>query len=170
MLGWALTFLLLALVAGYMGFFGLAGLAATIDLGAGGCRQPSAQTSGRLPDPRHTDRSGGEGNALAGNRGRRLGRRRRHVSQAQQIQKIVSRNGRARQDVLLTRFWRKTYAGLGFNLPASGFGRRLYGLFRPCRIGRHHRQTFVDCFRHPLDRQRLFRRATRQASHLICSI
>jgi uncharacterized membrane protein YtjA (UPF0391 family) len=30
MLGWALTFLILALVAGYMGFFGLAGLAATI--------------------------------------------------------------------------------------------------------------------------------------------
>jgi uncharacterized membrane protein YtjA (UPF0391 family) len=30
MLGWALTFLLLALVAGYMGFFGLAGLAASI--------------------------------------------------------------------------------------------------------------------------------------------
>ena len=30
MLGWALTFLVLALVAGYMGFFGLAGLAATI--------------------------------------------------------------------------------------------------------------------------------------------
>ena len=30
MLGWALTFLILALVAGYMGFFGLAGLAASI--------------------------------------------------------------------------------------------------------------------------------------------
>ena len=30
MLGWALAFLILALVAGYMGFFGLAGLAATI--------------------------------------------------------------------------------------------------------------------------------------------
>jgi uncharacterized membrane protein YtjA (UPF0391 family) len=30
MLGWALTFLILALVAGYMGFFGLAGLAATV--------------------------------------------------------------------------------------------------------------------------------------------
>ena len=30
MLGWAFTFLILALVAGYMGFFGLAGLAATI--------------------------------------------------------------------------------------------------------------------------------------------
>jgi uncharacterized membrane protein YtjA (UPF0391 family) len=30
MLGWALTFLLLALVAGYMGFFALAGLAASI--------------------------------------------------------------------------------------------------------------------------------------------
>ena len=30
MLGWALTFLILALVAGYMGFFGLAGLAALI--------------------------------------------------------------------------------------------------------------------------------------------
>ena len=30
MLGLALTFLILALVAGYMGFFGLAGLAATI--------------------------------------------------------------------------------------------------------------------------------------------
>jgi uncharacterized membrane protein YtjA (UPF0391 family) len=30
MLGWALTFLILALIAGYMGFFGLAGLAATI--------------------------------------------------------------------------------------------------------------------------------------------
>jgi hypothetical protein len=29
MLGWALTFLILALVAGYMGFFGLAGVAAT---------------------------------------------------------------------------------------------------------------------------------------------
>ena len=30
MLGWALTFLILALVAGYLGFFGLAGLAASI--------------------------------------------------------------------------------------------------------------------------------------------
>ncbi len=30
MLGWALTFLILALIAAYMGFFGLAGLAATI--------------------------------------------------------------------------------------------------------------------------------------------
>ena len=30
MLGWALTFLILALVAGYMVFFGLAGLSATI--------------------------------------------------------------------------------------------------------------------------------------------
>ena len=30
MLGWALTFLVLALVAGYLGFFGLAGLAASI--------------------------------------------------------------------------------------------------------------------------------------------
>jgi uncharacterized membrane protein YtjA (UPF0391 family) len=30
MLGWALTFFLLAIVAAYMGFFGLAGLAATI--------------------------------------------------------------------------------------------------------------------------------------------
>jgi len=30
MLGWALTFLILALVAGYMSFFGLAGLAASI--------------------------------------------------------------------------------------------------------------------------------------------
>ena len=30
MLGWALTFLILALVAGYMGFFSLAGVAATI--------------------------------------------------------------------------------------------------------------------------------------------
>ena len=30
MLGWALTFLILALVAGYMCFFGLAGLAASI--------------------------------------------------------------------------------------------------------------------------------------------
>jgi uncharacterized membrane protein YtjA (UPF0391 family) len=30
MLGWALAFLILALVAGYMGFFALAGLAATI--------------------------------------------------------------------------------------------------------------------------------------------
>ena len=30
MLGWALAFLILALIAGYMGFFGLAGAAATI--------------------------------------------------------------------------------------------------------------------------------------------
>jgi uncharacterized membrane protein YtjA (UPF0391 family) len=30
MLGWALAFLILALVAGYMCFFGLAGMAATI--------------------------------------------------------------------------------------------------------------------------------------------
>ena len=30
MLGWALTFLILALVASYMGFFALAGLAATV--------------------------------------------------------------------------------------------------------------------------------------------
>ena len=30
MLGWALTFLILALVAGYMGFFAMAGLAASI--------------------------------------------------------------------------------------------------------------------------------------------
>jgi uncharacterized membrane protein YtjA (UPF0391 family) len=30
MLGWALTFLILALVAGLLGFFALAGLAATI--------------------------------------------------------------------------------------------------------------------------------------------
>jgi uncharacterized membrane protein YtjA (UPF0391 family) len=30
MLSWALTFLILALVAGYLGFFGLAGLAASI--------------------------------------------------------------------------------------------------------------------------------------------
>ena len=30
MLGWALTFLILALVAAYMGFFALAGLAASI--------------------------------------------------------------------------------------------------------------------------------------------
>ena len=30
MLGWALAFLILALVAGYMGFFALAGMAATI--------------------------------------------------------------------------------------------------------------------------------------------
>jgi uncharacterized membrane protein YtjA (UPF0391 family) len=30
MLGWALAFLILALVPGYMGFFGLAGMAATI--------------------------------------------------------------------------------------------------------------------------------------------
>jgi len=30
MLGWALTFFILALVAGYLGFFGLAGLAATL--------------------------------------------------------------------------------------------------------------------------------------------
>lgn len=30
MLGWALAFLILALVAGYMGFFGLAGLAAPL--------------------------------------------------------------------------------------------------------------------------------------------
>ena len=30
MLGWALTFLILSLIAGYMGFFGLAGLAATL--------------------------------------------------------------------------------------------------------------------------------------------
>jgi uncharacterized membrane protein YtjA (UPF0391 family) len=30
MLGWAMTFLVLALAAGYLGFFGLAGLAASI--------------------------------------------------------------------------------------------------------------------------------------------
>jgi len=30
MLGWALTFFVLALVAGYLGFFALAGLAATL--------------------------------------------------------------------------------------------------------------------------------------------
>jgi uncharacterized membrane protein YtjA (UPF0391 family) len=30
MLGWALTFLILALIAGYLGFFGLAGIAASI--------------------------------------------------------------------------------------------------------------------------------------------
>jgi len=30
MLGWALTFLILALVAGYLGFFSLAGMAATV--------------------------------------------------------------------------------------------------------------------------------------------
>ena len=30
MIGWALTFLLLALVAGFLGFFGLAGMAAGI--------------------------------------------------------------------------------------------------------------------------------------------
>jgi len=30
MIGWALTFLLLALVAGFLGFFGLAGMAAEI--------------------------------------------------------------------------------------------------------------------------------------------
>jgi uncharacterized membrane protein YtjA (UPF0391 family) len=30
MLGWALTFLILALVAAYMGFFGLAGIAASV--------------------------------------------------------------------------------------------------------------------------------------------
>jgi uncharacterized membrane protein YtjA (UPF0391 family) len=30
MLGWALTFFILALVAGYLGFFGLAGLAGSI--------------------------------------------------------------------------------------------------------------------------------------------
>ena len=30
MLGWSLTFLILVLVAGYVGFFGLIGLAATI--------------------------------------------------------------------------------------------------------------------------------------------
>jgi uncharacterized membrane protein YtjA (UPF0391 family) len=30
MLGWALTFLILALVAGFLGFFGLAGLSAGI--------------------------------------------------------------------------------------------------------------------------------------------
>ena len=42
MLGWALTFLILALVAGYMGFFGLAGLAATDrQAAAGGVPDPS---------------------------------------------------------------------------------------------------------------------------------
>ena len=30
MLGWALTFLVLALVAGFLGFFGLAGMAAAV--------------------------------------------------------------------------------------------------------------------------------------------
>src|ERR1700723_2000948 len=60
----------------------------------------------------------------------------------------------------------ENHAWLGTYLSDFGAGRRLYGLFWPGGPCRHHRQIAVDRLCHPVDRQRLFRCATRTSAHL----